>query len=71
MQHGRPDFVKVFDFGIATFVESAWDATSTGDLTPSGRTMGTPYYSPPEQIRGASVRDPRGHLCGGRDPASW
>jgi len=59
VQHGRPDFVKVFDFGIATFVESAWDATSTGDLTPSGRTMGTPYYSPPEQIRGASVRDPR------------
>ena len=59
VQQGRPDFVKIFDFGIATFIENAWDATAAGDLTPSGRTMGTPYYSPPEQIRGPSVRDPR------------
>ncbi len=59
VEHGRPDFVKVFDFGIATFVESAWDAQAHGDLTPSGRAMGTPFYSPPEQIRGGSVRDPR------------
>jgi serine/threonine-protein kinase len=57
--HGRSDFVKIFDFGIATFVEGSRDASGYQDLTPSGRTMGTPYYASPEQLRGEPGRDQR------------
>lgn len=56
---GRADYVKVFDFGVAAFVEGAWDSRHGQDLTPSGRTMGTPYYASPEQLRGDTVRDGR------------
>jgi hypothetical protein len=44
-----PDFVKVLDFGIATFIEPA-----DGDarLTRDGVAQGTPAYMSPEQIRG-------------------
>ena len=59
VRNGRQDFVKVFDFGVAAFVETAWDATREPDLTPSGRTMGTPYYASPEQLSGSSGRDAR------------
>lgn len=55
---GRSDFVKLLDFGIATFVEGTQAAMLARDLTPSGRTMGTPHYASPEQLRGASGRDP-------------
>jgi len=55
---GRQDFVKVFDFGVAAFVESTW-APSAGELTPTGRTMGTPYYTSPEQLSGGRGRDAR------------
>jgi serine/threonine-protein kinase len=56
---GEPDFVKVFDFGISTFVESAAERERRIDLTPTGYTMATPFYASPEQIRGAKGRDPR------------
>jgi serine/threonine-protein kinase len=55
---GDPDFVKVFDFGISTFVESV-DRELRIDLTPTGFTMATPFYASPEQIRGGKGRDPR------------
>lgn len=55
---GRADFVKLLDFGIATFVEGTQAAMLARDLTPSGRTMGTPHYASPEQLRGSSGRDP-------------
>lgn len=54
---GRADYVKLFDFGVATFMESAQSATH--ELTPTGRAMGTPYYASPEQLGGLSRRDPR------------
>ncbi len=56
-RYGEPDFVKVFDFGISTFVESMGELRV--DLTPTGFTMATPFYASPEQIRGSKGRDPR------------
>lgn len=54
---GEPEFVKVLDFGVAALAEDADRLLRTRDLTPSGRVMGTPYYTSPEQIRGQSVPD--------------
>ncbi|MFO0695621.1 MAG: serine/threonine-protein kinase [Polyangiales bacterium] len=56
---GQADFVKVLDFGVATFADSSHEFMISQELTPSGRTMGTPYYASPEQLVGNSVRDPR------------
>jgi len=56
---GDPDFVKLFDFGISTFSEAMLDPHASTDLTPSGRTMGTPFYASPEQIQGERGRDAR------------
>jgi serine/threonine-protein kinase len=58
-RQNRRDFVKLFDFGIATFVDAAQDSTGRDDLTPSGRAMGTPTYASPEQMMGNRVRDAR------------
>jgi serine/threonine protein kinase len=59
-RHGREDFIKLFDFGVAAFVDAAQDQTGgPDDLTPSGRTMGTPRYASPEQLMGGRVRDAR------------
>jgi len=58
-RYGEPDFVKVFDFGISTFIESIAERERQIDLTPTGFTMATPFYASPEQIRGAKGRDPR------------
>ena len=58
-RHGRSDYVKIFDFGVATYMEGVHDAIHAQELTPSGRSMGTPYYSSPEQLEGSGGRDPR------------
>jgi tRNA A-37 threonylcarbamoyl transferase component Bud32 len=58
-RHGDTDFVKVFDFGISTFIESAAEREHALDLTPTGYTMATPFYASPEQLRGDKGRDPR------------
>lgn len=56
---GQADFVKVLDFGVAALSEDADRILRTKDLTPSGRVMGTPYYTSPEQIRGRAAPDAR------------
>ncbi len=63
--------VKLGDFGLAR------DTTGQGGLSATGQVMGTPYYMPPEQCRGATV-DARSdlyalgatlyHLVNGRTP---
>ncbi|MCB9611876.1 MAG: serine/threonine protein kinase [Sandaracinus sp.] len=59
VESGREDFVKILDFGIAAFVESAARAPGA-ELTPIGRAMTTPYYASPEQLSGATMgRDAR------------
>jgi len=60
--NGQGDFVKVFDFGIAAFVEGAWESSGGADLTPSGRAMGTPIYAAPEQLTDAGSVDQRSDL---------
>ena len=42
-------FVKIVDFGISKFVA---DHTGVGSLTLEGSALGTPFYMPPEQVRG-------------------
>jgi serine/threonine protein kinase len=55
---GRPDVLKVLDFGIAKIV--AEDYQSKG-LTPMGETLGTPAYMAPEQFSGTAT-DPRSDI---------
>ncbi|MBX3272618.1 MAG: serine/threonine protein kinase [Sandaracinaceae bacterium] len=57
VQGKKRDHVKLFDFGVAAIIDSAMDPSS--DLTPSGKTMGTPAFAAPEQILGRRVRDAR------------
>ncbi len=55
------DLVKILDFGIAKLSQ----AGALGPLTPvtrSGATLGTPFYMPPEQARGAKVIDARADI---------
>jgi serine/threonine-protein kinase len=49
-------FVKILDFGISKF-----DSQRTGDhkLTVEGTALGTPFYMPPEQVRGEADIDVR------------
>lgn len=54
-QDGVDDYVKLCDFGIATFLE----ARAMSELTPMGRTMASPHYASPEQLAGARGRDAR------------
>lgn len=46
---GRPDHVYLSDFGLSKMVMSSLGPTSAGQL------LGTPGYSPPEQLEGKQV----------------
>jgi serine/threonine protein kinase len=52
---GKPDFVKVLDFGIAKMHSSGVDR----GLTRTGMAMGTPSYMSPEQAQGSKNLDHR------------
>jgi serine/threonine-protein kinase len=55
-ERGGQPFVKILDFGISKF-----DVELTGNqgMTREGAAMGTPYYMPPEQVRGVRDLDAR------------
>jgi eukaryotic-like serine/threonine-protein kinase len=56
---GRPDFVKIVDFGISKFNALTGEA---GMMTQTGAIMGTPYYMSPEQARATNEVDARSDL---------
>ncbi|MDQ2647711.1 MAG: serine/threonine protein kinase, partial [Myxococcota bacterium] len=56
---GRPDFVKIIDFGISKFQPLSGDGMK---MTRTGAVMGTPYYMSPEQASGSHEADQRSDL---------
>jgi serine/threonine-protein kinase len=53
-------FVKVLDFGISKFDESrTGEGAKSHAVTREGAILGTPYYMPPEQVRGEAAIDAR------------
>ncbi len=54
---GRPDFVKVLDFGLAKLTSLSGAAPAY--TTDAGIIMGTPYYMSPEQCEGRAQLDHR------------
>lgn len=51
------EIVKILDFGLAKLR----DAPELGQITATGHIVGTPYFMPPEQVRGEDV-DARGDI---------
>jgi eukaryotic-like serine/threonine-protein kinase len=56
-REGTPDFVKVFDFGLAKLIGK--DGTVPTHSTGAGIVMGTPFYMSPEQCAGNVEVDQR------------
>jgi serine/threonine protein kinase len=54
---GRPDFVKVLDFGLAKLTHASGAVPAY--TTDAGIVMGTPYYMSPEQCEGRAELDHR------------
>ena len=54
-----PDFVKVFDFGLAKLTHPDYQ---TGHQTGAGIVMGTPFYMSPEQCEGKAEVDHRADI---------
>lgn len=54
-----PDFVKVLDFGISKFKDTAGGGKG---MTQTGTTLGTPYYMAPEQAQGKKDIDNRADI---------
>jgi eukaryotic-like serine/threonine-protein kinase len=52
---GSPDFVKVFDFGIAKVLRNDTPGPGGRSLTIKGQLIGTPPYMSPEQCLGVDV----------------
>ncbi len=56
---GRPDFVKIVDFGIAKIMPLEDQPSDGPRLTRAGTVFGTPEYMAPEQAAGRSDTDRR------------
>ncbi|MBX7194401.1 MAG: protein kinase [Sandaracinaceae bacterium] len=52
---GRPDFVKIVDFGIAKMSDIETEGQPGRKLTKTGMIFGTPEYMSPEQAAGKSL----------------
>ena len=60
-REGTPDFVKVFDFGLAKLIgKDPKDGAIPTHSTGAGIVMGTPFYMSPEQCSGGAAVD---HRC--------
>jgi len=59
--HGKKDFVKVIDFGIARLTDQVSGRDDEKSLTATGAVVGTPGYIAPEILTGAKA-DPRSDL---------
>jgi len=56
---GRPDFVKIVDFGIAKVMPLPGQRPNEPRLTRAGSVFGTPEYMAPEQAAGRGDTDGR------------
>jgi serine/threonine protein kinase len=58
-REGRPDFVKIMDFGIAKVAPIEGTTSDGPRITKQGAVFGTPEYMAPEQAAGKSDTDHR------------